>query len=86
MAEAYTIVGVIPADFHFIGDNFHPSDVYVPIGQWSDPNFRDRKIGMGMDAVGRLKPGITFAQATADMDSVGRHLAEEYPDAKKAPA
>jgi predicted permease len=79
----YTIVGVIPADFHFIGENFQPSEVYVPIGQWSDPNFRDRKIGMGMDAVGRLKPGITFAQATADMDAVGRHLAEEYPDADK---
>ena len=80
---AYTIVGVIPPDFHYTGNNFQLSDVYVPIGQWNDSTFRDRKAGMGMDAVGRLKPGVTFAQAKADMDAVGRHLAEAYPEADK---
>ena len=80
---AYTIVGVIPADFHYTGGNFHRSDVYVPIGQWNDPTFRDRRAGMGMDAVGRLKPGVTFEQANADMEALGRHLAEEYPEADK---
>jgi predicted permease len=80
----YTVVGVIPADFHYTGNNFERSkDVYVPIGQWNDPTFRDRRTGMGMDAVGRLKPGVTFEQAKADMDTLGRHLAEEYPDANK---
>ncbi len=80
---AYTIVGVIPADFHYAGDNFHPSDVYVPIGQWNDPNFRDRNTVMGMNAVGRLKPGVSLAQARADMDALGRHLAAEYPETNK---
>ena len=80
----YTVVGVIPATFHYSGNNFGSSrDVYVPIGQWNDPTFRDRKVGMGMDAVGRLKPGVTFEQAKADMDALGRHLAEEYPEADK---
>ena len=78
---AYAIVGVIPVDFHYPENNFHPSDVYVPIGQWNEPMFRDRRAAMGMDAVGRLKPGITFAQAKADMETLGRHLAEEYPAA-----
>jgi len=80
---AYTIVGVIPTHFHYASGNFHPSDVYVPIGQWNDPNFRDRKTHMGMNAVGRRKPGISFAQANADMESLGRHLAAEYPEADK---
>jgi len=80
---AYIIVGVIPDDFHYASGNFHQSDVFVPIGQWSEPTFRDRKASMGMDAVGRLKPGVTFAQAKADMDALGRHLAEAYPDADK---
>ena len=80
----YTIVGVIPASFHYSGNNFGSStDVYAPIGQWNDPTFRDRKVGMGMDAVGRLKPGVTFEQAKADMDAVARHLADEYPEADK---
>jgi len=80
----YAIVGVIPANFHYSGNNFGRSkDVYVPIGQWNDPTFRDRRTGMGMDAVGRLKPGVTFEQAKADMEALAQHLAEEYPEADK---
>jgi predicted permease len=80
----YTIVGVIPADFNYSANNFERSkDVYVPIGQWTDPTFRDRRASMGMDAIGRLKPGVTFEQAKADMEAIGRRLAEEYPEANK---
>ncbi|HTV58165.1 MAG TPA: ABC transporter permease [Verrucomicrobiae bacterium] len=79
----YTIVGVIPADFRYQSGNFHESDVYVPIGQWNDSTFRDRRAGMGTDAVGRLKPGVTVAEAQADMTDVGQRLAEAYPDADK---
>lgn len=79
----YTIVGVIPADFRYQSGNFHNSDVYVPIGQWNDSTFRDRRMGMGMDAVGRLKPGVTHGQAQADMDALAQHLAEVYPNANK---
>jgi predicted permease len=80
---AHTIVGVIPANFHYYARNFQTSDVYVPIGQLNIPGFRDRKISNGMDAVGRLKPGITFDGASADMGALGRHLAEEFPEANK---
>jgi predicted permease len=79
----YTIVGVIPSSFYYINGNFHRSDVYVPIGQSDEPAFRDRRESMGMDAVGRLNRGITFEQAKADMDALGRHLAEVYPEADK---
>jgi putative ABC transport system permease protein len=80
---AYTVVGVIPANFYYSGGNFHRSDVFVPIGQWNEPTFQDRRAAMGMNAVGRLKPGVTFAEAKADMDALGRQLAEEYPEADK---
>jgi len=80
----YTIVGVIPSDFDFNGSNFQqPADVFVPLGQWNDPTFRDRKVPMGMNALGRLRPGISFAQAKADMEALCHHLAEAYPDADK---
>ncbi len=79
----YTIVGVIPASFYFSENNFHRSDVYVPVGQWNDPTFRDRKVGMGMDAIGRLKPGVSFEQAKADLDAVAQRLSQAYPDADK---
>lgn len=72
----HTVVGVAPGRI----PGLSPSDVYVPIGQWADPTFRDRRIGMGTNSVGRLKPGVTPAQAEADMDAVARNLAAAYPD------
>jgi putative ABC transport system permease protein len=80
---AYTIVGVIPGDFRYYSGNYHQSEVFVPIGQWNDSTFRDRRVAMGMDAVGRLKPGVTLAQAKADMDSAAANLSTVYPDADK---
>jgi predicted permease len=80
----YTIIGVIPGSFHYQSGNFHSNcEVYVPIGQWNDPLFRDRRAGMGMDAVGRLKPGVTLEQAKADLSGVAARLAETYPDSNK---
>ena len=80
---SYEIVGVVPASFGYHSGNFHPSDVYIPIGQWNDSTFRDRRAGMGMDAVGRLKPGVTLEQARADMNLVSQNLAQAYPDSNK---
>jgi predicted permease len=80
---AYTIVGVVPANFHYSARNFLASDVYVPIGQLNIPGFRDRKVANAMDAIGLLKPGIAFDRADADMQVLARHLAEEFPEADK---
>ena len=78
---AYTVIGVVTGRTPM----FDPTvmDVYVPIGQWADPTFRDRKLGMGTQGLGKLKPGVTLQQAGADMDSVARNLAVTYPDADK---
>jgi predicted permease len=77
--KTYTVIGVAPGRLPV----FSPTDVYVPIGQWTDPTFRDRRISMGTRSIGRLKPGVTFDQARADMDRVGRNLETAYPDANK---
>ena len=80
--EAYTIIGVVPASFHLTLPNFSDDgDVYVPIGQWTHPFFHQRSYALGMKAVGRLKPGVTFAQARADMDRVAQNLAVAFPQA-----
>jgi predicted permease len=78
--KSYTVIGVMPADFTFYG---HDRDVYTPIGQWSDPSFRDRRISVSAHIVGRLKPGVTLAQAQADMNVVARNLAAAFPNADK---
>jgi predicted permease len=72
----YTVIGVVRDNFKIFTDG----QVFVPIGQWNDPTFRDRTISMGMDVVARLRPGVTVAQARADMDSVAREQAIDYPN------
>jgi predicted permease len=78
---SYAIVGVIPAGFTFYGQD---RDVYTPIGQWSDPSFRDRRVDVSAHGIGRLKPDVTLSQAKADMDGIAQNLAVAYPEADKA--
>ena len=83
-AKLYEVVGVIPGNFHYQNNNFHNNpEVFVPIGQWDDKLFRDRRAAMGMDGVGRLKPGVSFEQASAEMNAIAAHLAELYPNSNK---
>lgn len=77
---SYTVIGVIPVGFTFYGQD---RDVYTPIGQWNNVSFRDRKVDVSEHALGRLKPGVTLAQAKADMDAIAQSLAAEYPEADK---
>jgi len=77
----YTIVGVVPAGFHLDMQNFRTSDLYLPIGQWNDVIFHERNVAMGMDAMGRLKPGVTIEQVRTDMNRVTHNLAVIYPEA-----
>ena len=80
----FTIIGVLPATFHLQLQNLSENnDVYVPVGQWTDPVFHDRSAGLGMKAIGRLKPGVTIEQARADMESIANQLAEAYPKEDK---
>jgi predicted permease len=75
-----TIIGVIPVGFQLRQWNFHPSEIYTPVGEYRDPHFRDRQAAWGMDAIARLKPGVTLAQAAQDMARVNRGLEAAYPD------
>jgi predicted permease len=77
---SYTIVGVIPSSFSFYG---HDRDVYTPLGQWNDPSFLDRRISVSARVIGRLKAGVSLAQAQADVDILARNLAAEFPVADK---
>jgi predicted permease len=80
---AYTIVGVVPANFYFCCEStdFIPGDVYTPIGAWANNSLYRRDNHWATYGVGRLKSGVTLAQAQADMDSVAHALAVAYPEA-----
>ena len=75
--KSFTIIGVLPPDFVSIDK----TDVMVPIGVWltgnSDANNRGDRGDMA--AIGRLGPGVSFAQAQAEMQAIAARLAAAYP-------
>ena len=83
-ADTYQIIGVVPDSLHLPIQNFSKQiDVYTAVGAFSDPGFQSRIHHWGLDAIGRLKPGVTLEQARADMTKVSRDLEAAYPDANK---
>ncbi|HSR51146.1 MAG TPA: ABC transporter permease [Acidobacteriota bacterium] len=74
--EAYHVTGVLPADFQpqVLG---RESGVWLP----RPPNDSDSRLrgSTYMGAVGRLREGVTVAQAQSEMDAVAARLAEQYP-------
>jgi len=78
----FTIIGVTPPEFHGTLMFFHP-DFFVPLVN------REQIEGTGhldvrgehwiFAVVGRLKPGITLAQAIADLNGIGSSLEKAYP-------
>ena len=75
--KSYTVIGVMPESYAY------PSraEMWVPVGQLSDQaSWQSRGNHPGLYGVARLKPGVTFDQAAADMNNVGANLEKQYPD------
>jgi len=83
--RSYTVIGVAPASFEF--------PVEYPAPQLWGSMARDADPGGGTPAtapenrgahflsvIGRLKPGVTLAQAQTETDLIARRLAHQYPD------
>ena len=71
------IVGVFPAALQF-GRN---PDVLVPLSEIvKEPGMQSRDNHQGFWALGRLKPGVTQAQANSDLNAIAADLEKKYPD------
>jgi len=79
----FTIIGVTPPEFHGTLLFFAP-DFFVPIVNQSQIagdnllNARGNRTTI-FSMLGHLKPGITTAQAVADLDAIGSYLETTYP-------
>ena len=72
----YTVVGVLPEGVFDRG----MGDIAVPLAftpEQKNHNFH------WLVAMARLKPGVTMAQAQADMDSVTAHITQQYPQSNR---
>jgi predicted permease len=80
----YTVSGVMPAGFQFPISN-DPTDFYVTIAEdaaspdGSTPTTKQRG-NHSLQAVARLKPGATVAQAQADLGAIAAALSKQFPE------
>jgi putative ABC transport system permease protein len=73
--ELATVVGVLPQDFQFVEPNSPSPDVWFPLQLKINPEDQ----GHNYEVVARLKPGVTLAQAQAEMDSLLGPFRQDYP-------
>ena len=73
--KAYEVLGVMPAEVVLP----QPAQLWVPINFDADPEMKMRNARF-LRGVGRLKEGVTLAQAQADTDLIAAQLEQQYPD------
>jgi putative ABC transport system permease protein len=71
----YEVIGVAPPSFKFPQN----AELWTPMNFETYPEMRQRKAHF-LRPIGRLKSGVTLAQAQADMDAVARRLEAQYPE------
>jgi putative ABC transport system permease protein len=72
---AFTVIGVLPPNVLRYGGDF-----LRPLVAADYPQGRGDR---DLDVFARLKPGVTIAQARAQLDAIGRRLEREYPVTNK---
>jgi putative ABC transport system permease protein len=72
----HEVVGVMPRGYDFPEN----SELWIPLRFDADDLSPRQRGAHYVAAVGRLKPGVSASQATADLDRIEQALAKQHPD------
>jgi putative ABC transport system permease protein len=78
--KPYIVIGVMPRDFEFplVPGHLNNSELWVPMSL-TEQELTTGAAGWNFAMVGRLKAGITAAQAQSDAERVARETMRNYP-------
>jgi putative ABC transport system permease protein len=74
--NSFTIVGVLPETFNWGVRN----ELFTPLA----PDPAGNRGNHNLQVIGRLKPGVTWEHALADLNTIARQLAQQYPESNKS--
>lgn len=74
-----TIVGVLPRDFHFAPSE--PADYWITMHATSECDLR--RSCHGLYGIARLRPGVSFQAALAEVTAIASRLEKQYPGSNK---
>ncbi|MGC2657409.1 MAG: ABC transporter permease [Bryobacteraceae bacterium] len=75
----YTVIGVLPATFQFAPRG--EAEIWTPLH--ASGSCEDRRTCHNMEAIARLKDGISVQAALANMTSIAQQLEAQYPDSNR---
>jgi putative ABC transport system permease protein len=75
--KAYTVIGVMPPSFRY-PYSAQNDTVFLPL-VFTGKELVDRSSRKIADVIARLKPGVSFAQAQAEMKTIEGRLRKAYP-------
>ncbi len=70
----YTLIGVLPSNASFPADG----EVWLPLSLLDRPTQASR-VWHSVKVLGRLRPGVSFSAARADMQTIAQRLSSAYP-------
>jgi putative ABC transport system permease protein len=76
--ENFTIIGVMPAPFDFPKG----AELWVPFQAIARPQWLTNRGASFLQVVGKLKAGVSLAQAEAELNTIIARIAREYPETK----
>ena len=74
-SKSFQVIGIMPKGITFP----QTADLWVPLNFEARPELKVRKAHF-LRPLGRLKPGVTMAQAQSDTDGIAAQLEKQYPD------
>jgi predicted permease len=80
--KSYTVIGIAPPRFRGL-ERGVPTDLWIPVTTEYRSELQDRAYH-DFELLGRLRPGVTASQAKAELETIGKRLAEAYPATNKA--
>ena len=76
-AKPYTVLGVLPEWFNYPNSKVQ---LWTPIYHERSPVVMAMLTAHNLDAIGRLKPGVTISQAAAELSTIQRQIRQQNPD------
>ena len=73
--EGFTVIGVTPANFEYGLD----ADLTVPIGLQTE-RYSARGRDPGIEAIARVKQGVSTEAANAELNTIAARLEQQYPE------
>lgn len=77
--KPYTIVGVMPAGFHYLSQR---AQLWAPLAFSDDDRKPERRHSNNMEMIARLRPGITIDVAQAQLNALNERTLQTDPYAK----